>query len=407
MKILVLALRGVHLGYLGCYGNSWIRTPHLDTLASEGVVFDHHYSDCPSHAGAWNAWRTGRYHFPVLQSKTASDLQDSPDLLSILRGSDIPAILISDSDPASGDGAEKWHDRISFPADEAKSDFSRVFVKKVLQADHRLKSHEHSLIWVETDFLAPPWSVDKSVDDYFSDEGDDDSSVRPTEPLKNPTIGWVDRSDDLTFARLQRTYATVISQLDDGLGQLLEELRRRERDNPMMLIVTTDQGFPLGEHGLVGGFRPWLHDELVHIPLLIRMPSGTAAGSRIRALTQPVDLMPTLLEALGLDFPDIHGSSLLPLIEGEQERIREFACSGLRMGNALEWSLRTPDWAFLSPIFPEENDLSRDRQLYVKPDDRWEVNNVLQHHPDLAETLEKTLSAFIHSPTREAASRPT
>jgi arylsulfatase A-like enzyme len=249
--------------------------------------------------------------------------------------------------------------------------------------------------------------VDESADDYFSNAGDDDSSARPTEPLENPTVGWVDRSDDLTFTRLQRTYATLVSQLDDGLGQLLEELRRRERDNPMMLIVTTDRGFPLGEHGLVGDFRPWLHDELVHIPLIVRMPEGTAAGSRIRALTQPVDLVPTLLEAFGLNIPDIHGSSLLPLIRGEQEWIREFACSGLRIGNALEWSLRTPDWAFLSPIFPEENDPSRDPQLYVKPDDRWEVNNVLQHHPDLAENLEKSLSAFIRSPTREAASRPT
>jgi arylsulfatase A-like enzyme len=407
MRILVLALRGVHLGYLGCYGNSWIRTPHLDTLASEGVVFDHHYSDCPSPAGAWNAWRTGRYDFPVPQSKTASGLQDSPDLLSILRGSEIPAILISESDTASEGGAEKWHDRISFTADEAKSNFSRVMVKKVLQADRNLKSHNDALVWVETNFLAPPWLVEESSDDYFSDAGDGDSFARPTEPLENPTIGWVDRSDDLMFARLQRTYATVVSQLDDGLGQLLEELRRRERGSPMMLIVTADRGFPLGEHGLVGDFRPWLHDELVHIPLLIRMPSGTAAGSRIRALTQPADLMPTLLEAFGLDIPEIHGSSLLPLIRGEQERIREFACSGLRIGNALEWSLRSPDWAFLSPIFPEENDPSRDPQLYVKPDDRWEVNNVLQHHSDLAENLEKTLSAFIHSPTKEAASQPT
>jgi len=145
---------------------------------------------------------------------------------------------------------------------------------------------------------------------------------------------------------------------------------------------------------------------LVHIPLIIRMPGGAHAGSRIRALTQSVDLMPTVLDAFGLNVPDVHGSSLLTLIRGEQERIREFACSGLRIGNALEWSLRTPDWAFLSPIFPEENDPSRDRQLYVKPDDRWEVNNVVQHHPDLAEALEKTLRAFIHSPTREAASQP-
>ena len=177
----------------------------------------------------------------------------------------------------------------------------------------------------------------------------------------------------------------------------MEELRGRERDNPMMLVVTTDRGFPLGEHGLTGDYRPWLHEELVHIPLIIHMPKGTSAGTRIRALTQPVDLMPTLLDAFGCNVLQVDGSSLLPLIRGDQERIREFACSGLRIGNALEWSLRTHDWAFLTPIFPEENDPPRDRQLYVKPDDRRESNNVLQHHPDLAENLEKTLNAFIQS----------
>ena len=172
-----------------------------------------------------------------------------------------------------------------------------------------------------------------------------------------------------------------------------------------MIIVTADRGFPLGEHGLVGASRPWLHQELVHIPLIIRMPHGAAGGARIGALTQPVDLMPTLLEAFDLTSLDCHGSSLLPLIRGEQERIRDYACSGLEIGGELEYSLRTPDWAFLLPENPSSGGLRpllRDRQLYVKPDDRWEVNNVLQHHFELAEQFEQVLRTFVKNPKSQA-----
>jgi hypothetical protein len=204
--------------------------------------------------------------------------------------------------------------------------------------------------------------------------------------------------------RLQRTYAAAVSRLDRQLGELLEELRRHDLYDSWMIIVTADRGFPLGEHGLVGASRPWLHEELVHIPLIIRLPHGAAGGARIGALTQPVDLMPTLLEAFDLTSLDCHGSSLLPLIRGEQERIRDYACSGLKIGGELEYSLRTLDWAFLLPQETGSGGLHpplRNPQLYVKPDDRWEVNNVLQHHFELAEQLEQTLRAFLKAPTRQ------
>ena len=61
-KVLVLAVRGLHLGFLGCYGNDWVATPTLDRLAAEGVVFDLHFADCPGAAPP--TWETGRYHYP-------------------------------------------------------------------------------------------------------------------------------------------------------------------------------------------------------------------------------------------------------------------------------------------------------------------------------------------------------
>jgi hypothetical protein len=81
--------------------------------------------------------------------------------------------------------------------------------------------------------------------------------------------------------------------------------------------------------------------------------------------------------------------------------VRTYACSGLRAGEAVEWALRTPEWAFLLPVRPAPEDPPRLPQLYVKPDDRWEVNNVLQHHLELGEHLEEVLQGFV-----EASRRP-
>src|SRR5262249_48791114 len=130
---------------------------------------------------------------------------------------------------------------------------------------------------------------------------------------------------------------------------------------------------------------------------------GVGGGGRISSLTQPVDLMPTLLEAFELPAVESHGSSLLPLIRGERERIRDFAYSGLEIDGAIEYALRSLDWAFL---LPEQSGAAhevsgtplRDRQLYVKPEDRWEINNVIQHYPDIAEQLEQILRSFVKAP---------
>ncbi len=140
---------------------------------------------------------------------------------------------------------------------------------------------------------------------------------------------------------------------------------------------------------------PWLHDEVIHLPLIVRLPGGVQAGRRVSALTQAVDLAPTLAQWFQTPLSGTHGGSLLPLIHGETEAIRSYACAGLQVGEAIEYALRTPDWAFLLPVPASPDAAARAPQLYVKPDDRWEVNDVLQHHAELVEQLERTLRDFV------------
>ena len=72
---------------------------------------------------------------------------------------------------------------------------------------------------------------------------------------------------------------------------------------------------------------------------------------------------------------------------------RSEVISGLRTHDAEEWAFRTREWAFLLPVKVPASDSPRSPQLYVKPDDRHEVNNVLQHNQELAEDLERKLRA--------------
>ncbi|HZU38618.1 MAG TPA: hypothetical protein VFA18_22015, partial [Gemmataceae bacterium] len=60
----------------------------------------------------------------------------------------------------------------------------------------------------------------------------------------------------------------------------------------------------------------------------------------------------------------------------------------------VEWALRTPQWSFLMPVRQEVDDNPRPRQLYVRPDDRWELNDLMQHHLPLADHLAEVLHEF-------------
>jgi arylsulfatase A-like enzyme len=184
---------------------------------------------------------------------------------------------------------------------------------------------------------------------------------------------------------LATSFGAVITKLDAELGTLLEHLRERGLDRSAAWLITSDFGYPLGEHGQLGLFRPWLYEELVHLPLILRLPEAAEAGRRIFAFTQPPDIPNTLLDLLGLSPPT--PTSLLPLARGESASIRDAAITALELGPAAERAIRTEEWAYLLPIRMPEGE-TRAPQLFQKPDDRWEVNDLRARNIERAEELE-------------------
>jgi arylsulfatase A-like enzyme len=392
MKVLVIVASGLQTSALGCYGNEWLATPHLDRLAAEGVVFDQHFADAADVAGARRSWRTGRLHLPLAGAEPGA----GDDLLSLLRRQDVATALIVDGErPGAEAFADGWKKVIRTSETEEESSLEQALDAAVAQLA-KWARRDQWLLWLDLGPLLPPWHVpEDALASFFTDPDDEEPAEEEDEPAEAPTPlfdpmpGLIDRDDDFTFARLQRTYAGAVAYLDAGIGSLFEELDERGLAEELVVIVTADRGLPLGEHGEVGDARPWLHEERIHVPLLVRLPGAVAR--RVSAITQAVDLAPTLLDLFGVGAPASHGFSLLPLARGEVAEVRPYAVAGLEHALGAELCLRTHEWSLLLPI----DQVDRARQIYVKPDDRFEVNDVSQHHLDRADQLEAVLRAFV------------
>ena len=127
-------------------------------------------------------------------------------------------------------------------------------------------------------------------------------------------------------ARLGRAYYyTLVRLIDREFGRILDCLDSLGLADNTLVVFTTDHGELLGDHGLwMKG--PFHYEELVRVPMLFRWPGGLPAGQQVTGLISQVDLVPTILSAMGRAVPEeVEGVNALPLLRGEASRVREGA----------------------------------------------------------------------------------
>jgi hypothetical protein len=391
MNVLVISADGLTPGFMGCYGNEWIDTPAIDRLASEGIAFDRHFADQPDMIGARRAWRTGCFGFPTSESAPLRE-----DVIALLGHNGVATTLITDGRLEPDDFVASWNHVAHAPSKGAGSLLKRV-VARADSALEKLSKQERWLLWMDMGALLPPWNVpDDFQGMYFESEADDDREESEGDALElgsGPLPERVESDDDETYLRLQRTFAGAVCYLDAGIQAIIDALRNRGLLESTAIILTSGYGTALGEHGTVTQSLPALHEELVHVPLVVRLPDGFHAGRRVSGFTQSVDLAPTLCQLIGVVPPPCHGKSLIPLGE-----CRSIAVTGSRNDSGTQWAIRTPDRAclFSDPAADADNP----PLLFVKLDDRWEVNNVAQQFPEQADALVAELRGFVKQASR-------
>jgi len=381
MNAICLVIDRLHVGYLGAYGNTWIETPMLDRLAFESFVFDQAWIDTPRlrelYRSYWQAWH-GLFH--------DKPPQERPTLAEVLGREGVHTTLMTDEPLIARHRLANGFDEfveIAMPEQAVLADdvdathLGRCFTEVLSWLETAPGSF---LLWCHLSGMGGWWDAPYALRERFAEPGD------PPPPCWAEVPGGIlaeDYDPDMLLG-VSQAYAGQVALLDVCMGALMEDLRESPLAEETLLAFLSARGFPLGEHRRVGPCDEAIYGELMQIPMMLRFPDGTGASSRSSALVHPADLRPTLLEWWGYDdrASSASGKSLMPLIEEEAPWLHDRLCL---KGPDGQRAIRTPAWYFRRGATAE---------LFAKPDDRWEVNNVANRCQEVAEKLDEEVERF-------------
>lgn len=364
MKTIVILMDTLNRHMLRCYNpEEKTITPGIDRLAARSVTFDNHYIGSAPCMPARRDILTGRLNF--LERGWGPIEPYDVTLPELLRKQNVFTHIVTDHshymelggegylqqfntwDFIRGQETDVWASRIAEPdniPDEYLGRVGRQYQcnrmrfhtdadyptpKTFAAATNWLKENEGAdnfFLMVEAFDPHEPFDATQEFIDLYPDD------------YIGPVYEWPDYAElseetPEAVGHLRNLYRATLTMADQWLNKLLDEFDRQNLWEDTLVIFTSDHGHMLGEHGVTGKnlFHAW--NEMSHIPLLVHMPGDRGAGTRCGALTQNIDLMPTLLEYYGIgqlpaEIPPVHGKSWIPLLNGETEKVRDYAIYG-------------------------------------------------------------------------------
>jgi arylsulfatase len=185
--------------------------------------------------------------------------------------------------------------------------------------------------------------------------------------------GFSDASDE-AFREMKAAYYGMVSQIDSQVGLLLDKLEEKGLADNTVVVFLSDHGEFLGDHGIPAK-APFLLDCELHVPCLIRAP-GQEPGDR-EALTESIDLFPTLSRLAGLDTPDcVQGRDLEPVLAGN-DAFRDYVFAE----GVDKRCIRTKEWKYIHyPTKPYG-------ELYDLGEDPHELHNLYNEKPDVVKEM--------------------
>jgi arylsulfatase A-like enzyme len=190
--------------------------------------------------------------------------------------------------------------------------------------------------------------------------------------VKEQRSGWhgVDHAyhGQLDFDDFYRRYAETLLALDEGVGRVLDQLDRSGLEKSTLVFYLSDNGFSLGEHGLID--KRHAYEESIRIPMLAWAPGYITGGSQVTAMVRNIDLAPTILELAGIARPSgMDGHSVLAALRGQAS-------------DQAEELLYEYYWEFAFPHTPTVFALRDARYKYIYYHGIWDLNELYDLETD-------------------------
>lgn len=410
-NILVVAIDGLRAAALGAYGNTTYPTPALDQLAAESSLLDFCFAPSDDLKAVYRAmWQSCHPARPLAERSACG----ATSLSEILGGAGFQTKLITDDRNLLGVlTANDFHecnlcefgdDAAAIEAsDVLKTRIGRLFAataESILTCCSGRANESRQLLWVHSRGMYGPWDAPPEFQRSLLD---DESS--PISCASSPRI-TLNANDDPDIAfRYATAYAAQVIALDLA-WQVVEVSLTEAADagQAWCVLFMGSRGFPLGENGLVGGMDSKLTSAQLHVPCMIRFPDRRGKLVRSDALVSHLDVLPTLLDVaapIETGRFESDGASLFRQVQGASHVDRS---QHLAVNDSIA-AIRTSQWCFRTgrKVGPdeaaresdEEVNLSRP-ELFVRPDDRWEANDVSKLCPDVVDELDSLLRSTLN-----------
>jgi len=363
---------------LGCYGNRVIKTPNTDRLAREGVRFENHFVHAPQCVPSRASLHTGRYPHVHCVPTNAYILPDSEQTIAkVLNDNGYKTACVGEMPfaPRSYTGGfqsvlanNQSYDKflaghgLKFPKTEGPFQASPApwtddLDETAFFANHArdfLKANRDSPFFLDINFRRPhhPFNPPAPYDKMYLGANFPPSQLRAGEMANKPpqhqaalenSVGFDLRT--MTAADLDRVkayYYGMISENDKYIGLILDELKAQGLEDRTVVVFNADHGEMLGDHGLL--FKgSYMYDGVTHTPLIVKAPGKLAPSTVVEGLAEEVDVMPTLLDLLGISPPlGVQGKSLVPLAKNPKARHKDAVFSEfptIKMARTRDWKL--------------------------------------------------------------------
>jgi len=315
---------------MGCYGYGRATTPRLDELATESVLFENASSQAaytlPSMASVFTALDPiahGLRSHPDRQGRgqtLSGDLETLPEKLKAAGYSTGAVISNSLFQRRFKGGFEAGFDR--FDVGKRRRDAGPTSDIAIEWLGELFELGQPFFLWVH--YIDPHWPYDPPAGfarPFACDDGGEYARllIRFLEgSITREAINFDPPLSERGISAGICAYDNEIAYADGQIGRLLDRLRRLGLAESTLVVVISDHGEALGDHGLTFAHSFTLYDEIERVPLIVK-PPGAPRGVRVRQPVRLLDVAPTICEILGLDpVARGQGRSLCPLwIEGE------------------------------------------------------------------------------------------
>lgn len=237
------------------------------------------------------------------------------------------------------------------------------------------RAYDKVFLWIDCFDPHEPWDPPARFDTYTDRSY---GGPRLILPMGGLAADWVSAEGT---RHLRGLYAGEVAFVDYWMGHFFTALKELDYIEDSLILVFSDHGHPLADHGkfLKGSDR--LYNELLRVPFLLRLPGGRHAGGQVKALIQFHDVLPTLLDLLGLanDTDAMHGRTFRPVIEGDRNDHRHAVILGYHEG--VDRCIRDDQWSLI------ERPAGQSDELYNLAEDPQERHNLIDRFPEEAARL--------------------